>query len=68
MFNLANMALQMIMQNPNVANSPFGQKAIQAIQTGDNATGEQLANNILQSMGLTKEQAIEQAKNGFGFK
>lgn len=62
MSKLTDMAAQMIRNNPNIQQSPFAQAGINAILNNDAKAGEQLANNILQSVGMTKEQAIELAK------
>ena len=62
MNNIMNFAQNMVRMNKNVPNTPWAQAAIQAILNGDQQAGEQLANNICQSMGLTKEQALEMAK------
>lgn len=62
MNNIMNFAQNMVRMNKNVPNTPWAQAAIQAILNGDQQDGEQLANNICQSMGVTKEQALEMAK------
>lgn len=68
MSRITDMATQMIRNNPQVNQSPFAQAGINAILNNDAQAGEQLANNILQSLGMTKEQALEIAKrqNLFG--
>lgn len=55
-----------IQQNPNMAKNPNMAQMINVIQNGDNAAGEQIANNILQTMGVSKDQAIQQARQFFG--
>lgn len=65
---LKQMALNMIMNNPNVCNTPFGQQAIQAIQSGDDAKGAELANNFLNSVGMSKAQVLSQARNQFNIR
>lgn len=68
MSKIMNLATQMIQNNPQINQSPFAQAGINAILNNDAKAGEQLANNILQSLGMTKEQALEIAKrqNLFG--
>ena len=68
MSRITDIATQMIQNNPQINQSPFAQAGINAILNNDSKTGEQLANNILQSLGMTKEQALEIAKrqNLFG--
>ena len=67
MSKIMNLATQMIQNNPQINQSPFAQAGINAILNNDSKTGEQLANNILQSLGMTKEQALEIAKERFRF-
>ena len=67
MSRITDMATQMIRNNPQVNQSPFAQAGINAILNNDARAGEQLANNILHSMGMTKEQALEIAKERFRF-
>ena len=62
MSKLTDMAAQMIRNNPNIQQSPFAQAGVNAILNNDAKAGEQLANNILQSVGMTKEQAMELAR------
>ena len=62
MSKLTDMAAQMIRNNPNIQQSPFSQAGMNAILNNDAKAGEQLANNILKSVGMTKEQAMELAR------
>ena len=62
MSKLTDMAAQMIRNNPNIQQSPFAQAGMNAILNNDAKAGEQLANNILESVGMTKEQAMELAR------
>lgn len=50
--------------NPKYKNSPMGQQLMNCIRNRDNAAGEQLANNILQTYGINKDDAIRQASEG----
>lgn len=65
--NPMNFVMNMIRNNPQVANNPQAQEWLQVIQSGDKARGEEIANNLLQSMGMSKEQAMEEASKRFGF-
>lgn len=65
-FNPAQMAMNLINQNPRVASNPQAQELMQIIQSGDSVRGEQMANNILNSYGITKEQGLADAKKFFG--
>ena len=65
--NPMDFVMNMIRNNPKVANNPQAQEWIQVIQSGDQARGEQIANNLLNSMGLTKEEAMQEVSKRFGF-
>lgn len=65
-FNPAQMAMNLINQNPNVAANPQAKELIDIINSGDSARGEQMANNILNSYGISKEQGLTDAKKFFG--
>lgn len=59
MFDMKQMAINLIQKNPAIANSPQGKNFLQILQSGDSKQGEEFANNILNSYGLTKEQAMQ---------
>lgn len=59
-------ALSLIERNPNISNNPNTQAMIDVLKSGDNARGEQMANNLLQSMGMSREDALSQARGFFG--
>lgn len=65
MNNMMQTLIGAVMNNPQVKNSPLAQEGLNAIFSNDNKKGEELANNILTSYGLTKEQGIEKARNFF---
>lgn len=67
-FNPSAFAMQMLQNNPQMANNPMAQTLIQAIQTNNPAAGQQLAENICKTYGLTKEQALQQAIQGLGLR
>lgn len=62
---IKNFALNLLAQNPKQAQSPMGQQLINILNSGDDAAGEELGNNIIQTNGLQKDQAIQQAYQGF---
>lgn len=66
MFNLEEFAMNMIKRNPRVANYKNTNELISTIQSGDSARGEQIADNFCKTYGVTREQAIAQAKKFFG--
>lgn len=60
------MMLNMILsRNPALQNNPLAQNMIQALMNGDAKSGEMLANNYLNTMGMTKDEALNQAYNQF---
>lgn len=66
MNNLQNFALNYISRNSNNFNSPMGQQFIEILRSGNSAAGEQMVNNLCQSYGISKEQALQQARQFFG--
>ena len=66
MSKMLNFAQRLVQANQNnLPNTPWRDAAINAIMSGDAQAGQQIANNIMQSMGMTKEQMMEQAKKQF---
>lgn len=54
-------------QNPNIANNPQAQNFLQILQSGDAQKGQQVAENLLKTYGMTKEQGMAQVKHFFHF-
>lgn len=65
MADLSQMAMMLLKQNPNVANSPQGKQFLEILQSGDASKGEQMARNLCQSYGVTPEEAYNKAKSFF---
>lgn len=66
MSKMLNFAQRLVQTNQNnLPNAPWRDAAINAIMSGDAQAGQQIANNIMQSMGMTKEQMLEQARKQF---
>ena len=63
--NPRNLAMNMIRNSPNVANNPNAQEFINVIQNGDATKGQQIAQNLCNTYGVTTEQALQQAKRFF---
>lgn len=68
MLNIRDFALQMISQNPQIANNPQAQSYIETIRNGSIEDLRRVATNICNSYGVTPEQAAGQAINFFGFR
>lgn len=63
--SMMDFAMQMIKNNPNVANNPRAQEMIAIIQNGDAAKGQELAQNLCATYGDTPDQAFAKAKKFF---
>lgn len=59
-------AMNLIKRNPKVAKNPVAQQLIGVIQNGSEEQGQAIAENLCNSYGVTKEQALEDAKKFFG--
>lgn len=66
MNSLMQFAMSMINRNPAIQNNPQARELISVIQSGDSTRGEQIAQNLCNTYGVTKEDAIAQAKRYFG--
>ncbi len=58
-------AKNLLASNPNIANNPINQELINVIQNNDSKRGEEIANNLCQTYGITKEEAIRRARMFF---
>lgn len=64
-FDLRSLAMNLISQNPAIANNPRAQDFIQVIRNGDSRRGQQIADNLCQTYGVSREDAIRSAKEFF---
>lgn len=62
---ILNLAMTMISNNPQIANNPQAKSMIEVIQSGDAERGQQIAENLCNTYGVSKEDAIKQAKSFF---
>lgn len=56
-----------IQNNPSIANNPQAQNYIQVLQSGNAQAGQQIAENLLKTYGMTKEQGMNQVRQFFHF-
>lgn len=63
--NLFQFAMNIIGNNPKIKNSPQGKELMNILQTNDSARGQKMAENLLQTYGVSKEEALGQAKRFF---
>ncbi len=64
MFNPNEFAMSILKSNPKFNSNPMAQQLIKCIQNNDTEAGEALANNILKTYGISKEDGIQQASQG----
>lgn len=57
--------LKTIKANPAIADNPQAQAYLDVLESGDAEKGEEVANNLLKSYGMTKDEALKQAKAFF---
>lgn len=60
-------AIELLRKRPEIAGNQRAQEMLKIIQDGDDAKGEELANNLLRNYGMTKQQGIEAAQRFFRF-
>lgn len=70
MFDPRQFALNMIEKNASqvAPQNAEAQRMIAAIQNNDRQAGEQIANNLLRTYGVTKEQALQMAAQRFNLR
>lgn len=65
-FDPKTLISQLMQQNPNMKNNANAMAMVNAVMNNDEKAGVELANNILNRFGMTREQGIEVAKQMFG--
>lgn len=68
MFNPQQFALNMLTQNSNLKNNQMALQAIDILQRNDERAGIEMANNLCQTYGITKEDALGRAKQFFNIR
>lgn len=63
--DLREIAMQALRRNPQIAGSPQGQRFMQILQSGDVAAGQQMAQNLCQTYGVSEQDAIKQVAQHF---
>lgn len=64
---LMQMLIQQAQNNPEIMNDPNRRQILQVLMSGNAQMGQQLANQLLQQNGMTKEQGLQMARQKFGF-
>lgn len=62
--DLKQFAINLLKNKPSAANNPIAQNALQVLQNGTDADIQQLGQNILDSRGLTLDQAKNDISKG----
>lgn len=65
MFDMISFALNLLSQNPNIRSNPQMQNMLRVIQSRDSVRGQQIAENLCNTYGISKEDAISNARNFF---
>jgi hypothetical protein len=65
MINIQQFAMNLLQNNPNIAKNPQAQEMLKVIQNGDSQRGQMIAENLCKTYGITKEDALAQAKKFF---
>lgn len=65
MNSIKDFALNMLMNSPMVAGNPNAQEFVRVLQNGDSVRGQQIADNICSTYGMSREDAVAQAKQFF---
>ena len=60
--------LRMLENDPRVSGNPQAREMVEIIRKGDRERGEQVANNILETYQVTKEQALSRAREMLGLR
>lgn len=63
--NPLNLILQMAQNNPEIANNPQAQALLNVVKSGDAKKGQEIAQNLCNTMGISPEEAVKQASNYF---
>lgn len=66
MFDPQQFALNLIANNPNIIQNDKQRHWVDVIKSGNNQEGEQLANNLLQTYGIKREDIPNIAQQFFG--
>lgn len=65
MINPLQFAMGLINSNPAIANNPRAKELIDVIQRGDSQRGEQIAENLCKTYGVSKEEMLAEARKRF---
>ena len=64
--NMMQFVQAIIKNNPQIQTNPQAQQMLNVIMSGDSARGQQIAQKLCNSMGISAEDALAKAKRYFG--
>lgn len=62
---MQQMVQQMVQRNPQIANNPQAQEYLNVIMNGDSQRGQQIAENLCKTYGISPQEGLQQAQNFF---
>lgn len=65
MSNPMQFVQNVVRNNPQLQTNPQAQQMLNVIMSGDSVRGQQIAQNLCKSMGITPEDAVANAKRFF---
>ena len=65
MFNPRMFAMNVLRRSPSIAQNQRNQDLLQVIQSGDDTRGQQIAENLCKTYGVTPQEAVDMAMNFF---
>lgn len=63
--DIRQFAMRMLKQNPSIRDNPNAREMIDCIEKNDSSRGTEIANNILNSRGVSRNEGVSQARNFF---
>lgn len=60
--NIPPMVMNMLMNSPQAKSNPMAQQLLTILRDGDDKAGEEMAMNLCQTYGCSKEEALKQAQ------
>ena len=65
MFNPRMFAMNVLRRSPSIAQNQRNQDLLQVIESGDDTRGQQIAENLCKTYGVTPQEAVDMATNFF---
>lgn len=66
--SIQDLISNLINNNPNIQNNPQAKEYLDVIQHNDSARGQQIAENLCKTYGVSTEEAVNRAKQFFGIR